>query len=56
MTRKLFGIVLVLLAAMAAFADERPKVVIIGFDGADAGLVEGWMEAGRLPNLAALQG
>ncbi len=31
------------------------KVVIIGFDGADAGLVEKWMDAGELPNLARLR-
>ncbi len=31
------------------------KVVILGFDGADAGLVELYMADGRLPNLARLQ-
>jgi len=31
------------------------RVVILGFDGADAGLVEEYMEAGRLPNLARLR-
>lgn len=32
----------------------RSKVVIIGFDGADATLVQQWMDAGELPNLAQL--
>ncbi len=32
-----------------------PKVVIIGFDGADARLVEQYLEEGKLPNLAQLR-
>lgn len=40
--------------AMPALA-EPPKVVVIGFDGADARLVEQYMAAGELPNLAALK-
>jgi predicted AlkP superfamily phosphohydrolase/phosphomutase len=39
----------------AALAEERPKVVILGFDGADARLVERWMGEGKLPNLAKLR-
>ena len=30
-------------------AREGPKVVILGFDGADSRLVEAWMEQGELP-------
>ena len=36
-------------------AEDRPKVVIIGFDGADARLVERYMAEGQLPNLAKLR-
>jgi predicted AlkP superfamily phosphohydrolase/phosphomutase len=39
----------------AAEPEENPKVVIIGFDGADAELVELWMDSGDLPNLARLR-
>ena len=55
MIRKLIGVLLVLFAASVLFAQDKPKVVIIGFDGADAGLVQDWMDAGRLPNLSALR-
>ena len=34
---------------------KSPPVVVLGFDGADARLVEQWMESGDLPNLAALR-
>ncbi len=36
-------------------AADRPKVVILGFDGADSSLVEKWVEEGELPNLARLR-
>ncbi len=42
-------------ATGAGVAEDRPRVVVIGFDGADARLVEKWMGEGRLPNLAALR-
>ncbi|HVT59189.1 MAG TPA: alkaline phosphatase family protein [Thermoanaerobaculia bacterium] len=32
-----------------------PRVVILGFDGADAGLTRQWMDEGKLPNLARLR-
>lgn len=60
------GIVLVviLVAGYMVFAPKRgrrpvnrtgpPKVVIIGFDGADAKLTERYMNEGKLPNLAKL--
>ena len=44
-----------LLVPAVSPAAEDSKVVIIGFDGADARLVEQWMEAGELPNLARLR-
>lgn len=36
-------------------AASAARVVIIGFDGADAGLVEQYLEQGKLPNLARLR-
>lgn len=39
---------------VAGTAAAKPKVVVLGFDGADARLVEQWMAEGHLPNLAAL--
>jgi predicted AlkP superfamily phosphohydrolase/phosphomutase len=41
--------------ASAALAAERPKSVILGFDGADAKLTQQWIAEGKLPNLAKLQ-
>src|SRR5262245_27847715 len=43
----------VFLAQARTFA-SRSKVVIIGFDGADARLVEQYVAEGKLPNLAKL--
>jgi hypothetical protein len=48
------------LAASGAFAHAQEsqtpsKVVVLGFDGADARLVEQWMDEGKLPNLAELR-
>lgn len=43
---------------LAQAAKPRPsyeRVVILGFDGADAGLVSQYLAEGRLPNLARLQ-
>ncbi len=37
-----------------ASAQAPPRVVILGFDGVDASIVEGMMAKGRLPHLAAL--
>jgi len=49
--------VLLLPVALAARAPVKnsPKVVILGFDGADSRLVEQWMDEGRLPNLSRLR-
>lgn len=46
---------LVLLSTPTARAAPYDSVVILGFDGADAGLVEQYMTEGRLPNLARLR-
>jgi predicted AlkP superfamily phosphohydrolase/phosphomutase len=58
--RRSFGIALALLAVWASSLDGveaagKPKVVILGFDGADAKLVSQWMDEGKLPNLARLR-
>src|SRR5262245_50384542 len=42
-------------AAAAAEAAPYKKVVVLGFDGADAKLVERYLAEGRLPNLAKLK-
>ena len=39
----------------AAAAEKPGRVVILGFDGVDAKVVEAMLAAGRLPNLAALK-
>lgn len=41
--------------APAARAADGPRVVVLGFDGADAKLTEQWMNEGKLPNLAELR-
>jgi predicted AlkP superfamily phosphohydrolase/phosphomutase len=42
-------------AAQAASGQGAPrKLVILGFDGADAKLTQQWMQAGKLPHLAQL--
>ncbi len=43
-----------LLAASIADAAVPPRVIVLGFDGADHALVEKGIAEGRLPNLAAL--
>src|SRR5260221_10640953 len=45
----------VLFASCVALGADKPKVVILGFDGADARLVTQWMNEGKLPNLAKLR-
>src|SRR2546428_7144295 len=48
-----------LLAAALLFphqsAGARQKVIVLGFDGVDAGYTERWMNEGKLPNLARLR-
>lgn len=38
-----------------AAGNTPSKVVVLGFDGADANLVRQWMDEGKLPNLARLR-
>ncbi len=45
---------LLALAAVPVSAQE-PKLIILGFDGADADLARQWMDEGKLPNLAKLR-
>jgi predicted AlkP superfamily phosphohydrolase/phosphomutase len=60
MISKIRSLSLVLLAALAPaslFAAQQPpkKLIILGFDGADAKLTQRWMDEGKLPNLARLR-
>ena len=48
-------LLLFLSAAPALAADEPPRVVILGFDGADPHLVQRYMDEGRLPHLKELR-
>ncbi|NOZ77810.1 MAG: hypothetical protein GXP48_01265 [Acidobacteria bacterium] len=43
-----------LLAALAQAAPPAGRLIILGFDGADAKLTEQWMAEGKLPHLAEL--
>ena len=43
-----------LAAALPTDAAVPPRVIVLGFDGADHALVEKGIAEGRLPNLAAL--
>jgi len=56
------GIVVVLcalffmtLATSVLAARKGPKVIVVGFDGADAEYTQKWMDEGKLPNLAKLR-
>ncbi len=51
----LLGLAAALPAAAQAAEGETPKLVVLGFDGADAGMAAQWMDAGELPNLARLR-
>jgi predicted AlkP superfamily phosphohydrolase/phosphomutase len=61
--RRARAAVLALIAAALVVAPSVPpraaapggRVVVLGFDGADARLVEKWMDEGKLPNLARLR-
>ena len=46
---------LIALAPAAGAAPSKPRVVVLGFDGADAGLIERYMAEGHLPNLSRLR-
>jgi hypothetical protein len=46
---------MLLLSPAWSWGDSYDKVVILGFDGADAKLIEGYIEEGGLPNLRRLR-
>src|SRR5215472_10604453 len=46
---------LALLVVAPAAQAEQQKVIVLGFDGVDAGYTERWMNEGKLPNLARLR-
>lgn len=48
-------LVFLLLLALPAAASPQQKVIVVGFDGVDAGWTERWMNEGKLPNLAKLR-
>jgi predicted AlkP superfamily phosphohydrolase/phosphomutase len=43
-------------AQSSAPGGQDQKLIILGFDGADAKLTQQWMDEGKLPNLAKLRG
>ncbi len=55
--RSLSVALLAILALAAPLAAQQPpkKLIILGFDGADAKLTQQWMDEGKLPNLARLR-
>jgi predicted AlkP superfamily phosphohydrolase/phosphomutase len=53
--KTLFAATLLALAAGPLAAEPPKKLIILGFDGADAKLTEKWMDEGKLPNLAKLR-
>lgn len=38
----------------SGFASDKPKVIVLGFDGADARLTQRFMDEGKLPNMKRL--
>ena len=55
MSRKNLLVIWILALLLAPAVIAEPEVVIIGFDGADARLVDEYMSRGELPNLSALR-
>jgi len=53
MRRLLLTFVCAVLAPVSLYAQQ--KVIVLGFDGVDAGYTEKWMNDGKLPNLAKLR-
>src|SRR5438132_6414105 len=54
MRSRIFLLAVALLLARSA-ANAQQKVIVLGFDGVDAGYTERWMNEGKLPNLARLR-
>ncbi|MBW2389436.1 MAG: alkaline phosphatase family protein, partial [Deltaproteobacteria bacterium] len=48
------GLLLLVVACSREVPERRPRVVILGLDGASPRVIEPMLEAGRLPNLAKL--
>src|SRR6476469_8421044 len=48
-------IVFLALTLCALSLSAQQRVIVLGFDGVDARLVEQWMNEGKLPNLARLR-
>lgn len=55
MIRHLAGLLLFFLLGACAPRSERPRLVLIGVDGGSWNLIDPLLEAGKLPNLAALR-
>lgn len=51
----LTGATAALVPALHAQKQQRPRVIILGFDGVDAAYTETFMNEGKLPNLAKLR-
>ena len=51
----LFCIAMISAPEKAQAQDGPSKVVVLGFDGADAAMVRNWMDEGKLPNLDRLR-
>src|SRR5882724_11809350 len=49
------ALILIVCHGFFSGAPAAPRVVVIGFDGADSRLVERYMGEGKLPNLARLK-
>lgn len=49
------SLVFALVAVGSFAAADKPKVIILGFDGADAELAQQWLDDGTLPNLKRLR-
>jgi predicted AlkP superfamily phosphohydrolase/phosphomutase len=51
-----FALLALLVLGVPLGAQPPKKLIILGFDGADAKLTQQWMDEGKLPNLARLRG
>jgi predicted AlkP superfamily phosphohydrolase/phosphomutase len=48
-------LILLIALVLPIAAHAQQKVIVLGFDGVDAGYTERWMNEGKLPNLARLR-
>ncbi|HJX28356.1 MAG TPA: alkaline phosphatase family protein, partial [Thermoanaerobaculia bacterium] len=49
------GLALAAAPLAAQQSEDDQKLIVLGFDGADAKLAQKWMDEGKLPNLAKLR-